>query len=78
MRRSQLVKLDDAGHVVAYHVIRPDRDPCAEGFFRGVWKSTVTDDGRQVGRMMGRFVLNEGGIRGFMRGVFGVRIAWWA
>ena len=73
MRLAQVRPVDDAGHVVAYHVIRPDGDGCREGFVRGVWRATGEVEGRQVGELKGRITGGDGTIRGHLRGVFGER-----
>ena len=72
-RLSSIVPVDPAGHVLAYHIIRPDADGCAEGFLRGTWRAKETSDGREVGVLKGRFAADDGRLRGLMRGVFGVR-----
>lgn len=72
MRMTDVKVVDDAGHVVAYHVIRPD-DGCTEGFLRGRWQTVGVVAGHEVGRLMGRFTANDGAIRGHLRGVFGER-----
>jgi hypothetical protein len=73
LRRSSIVPVDDAGHVVAYQIIRPDADGCSEGFLRGIWRTTVTADGRELGVLKGLFTADEGRLRGHLRGVFGQR-----
>jgi hypothetical protein len=73
MRLSLIRPVDDAGHVVAYQVIRPDTGGCAEGIFRGRWETTQTGDGREVGRLRARFAADEGRLRGHLRGVLGER-----
>lgn len=73
MRLSRVVPVDDAGHVVAYHVIRPDGDGCAEGFFRGRWQTVSDLGGGKLGVLKGRFAASDGRLRGHLRGVFGVR-----
>jgi hypothetical protein len=70
---SSVVVVDDAGHVVAYHVIRPDADGCTEGFLSGGWTAQRTTTGREVGVIQGRFTDDEGRLRGHLLGVFGVR-----
>jgi hypothetical protein len=73
MRLSDVVEVDDAGHVVAYHIIRPDASPCTEGFLRGRWSAAGEVAGHAVGRLFGRFIASDGSIRGHVRGVFGER-----
>jgi hypothetical protein len=73
MRATRVDRVDDAGHVVAYQIIRPDADGCAEGFVRGIWRSSRTDDGREVGVLKARVAVDDGRLRGHLRGVFGVR-----
>ena len=73
MRRHQVDVVDDAGHVIAYQVIRPDRDASADGFFRGRWQAAGEVEGRVLGRLAGRFFGADGQLRGHLRGVYGVR-----
>jgi hypothetical protein len=71
--RSGVVAVDEAGHVVAFHFIRPDRDGCSEGFLSGGWTAQRTSNGREVGVLEGRFLSDVGRLLGHLRGVFGVR-----
>jgi hypothetical protein len=73
LRRAHVSRVDDAGHVVAYQIIRPDADGCSEGFLRGLWRSMETGDGRAIGVLKARFSADEGRLRGHLRGVFGER-----
>jgi hypothetical protein len=73
MRLSHVQPVDDAGHVVAYHVIAPDGPGCTEGFFRGRWQTVADLEGGRLGVLRGRFTAHDGRIRGHLRGVFGVR-----
>jgi hypothetical protein len=73
MALSGVQTVDDAGHVLAYHVIRPDADGCAQGTLRGRWQAAGEVDGRVLGRLAGRFFTAEGRVRGHLRGVYGVR-----
>jgi hypothetical protein len=72
-RLTRIVPVDDAGHVVAYHIIRPDADGCAEGFLSGIRRTKAADDGRELGVLKGLFTADDGRLRGHLRGVFGVR-----
>ncbi len=85
-RLSQIVPVDDAGHVLAYHIIHRDHDACHEGFVRGHWTviSAATNapapstaaaavGGREIGIFHGRFMDGKGELEGTMRGVFGAR-----
>jgi hypothetical protein len=72
-RLSQVIPVDAAGHKLAYHVIRPDHDPCHEGFLRGHWQALAKVGGRSVGVLRGRFFSGAGAVEGHLRGVFGVR-----
>src|SRR5262249_29835637 len=63
MRMSQVKPADDAGHVVAYQIVRPDADGCREGFLRGVWKASGEVGGRALGVLKGRFITDEGRLR---------------
>jgi hypothetical protein len=73
MRLNHVETVDDAGHVVAYHIIAPDADGCTEGFLRGRWHQSGEVDGHRLGTIKGRFTAHDGRIRGHLRGVFGVR-----
>ena len=73
MRRSRIAQVDDAGHVVAYQIIRPDTRQCSEGIFRGLWRTTRTPDDREVGLLKARFATDDGRLQGHLRGVLGVR-----
>lgn len=73
MRMTDVREVDDAGHVVAYHVIRPNAPGCTEGFLRGRWQAVGVVAGHEVGRLMGRWVANDGALRGHLRGVLGER-----
>ena len=84
-RLSEIVPVDAAGHVLAYHIIHRDGGTCHEGFVRGHW--TVINPatnaptpttasalgGREIGVFRGRFMDGKGQLEGTMRGVFGVR-----
>lgn len=73
MRRTVVTRVDDAGHQIAFHVIRPDHDGCAEGFLLGRWEVLGQVAGHDVGVFMGRF-LGAGGERSaIVRGIFGQR-----
>ena len=73
MRRTVVTTVDDAGHKLAYHVIRPDHDRCAEGFLLGRWEVLARPAGHEVGTFFGRFIGSAGEIRGVVRGLFGQR-----
>jgi hypothetical protein len=73
MRLNRVVTVDDAGHMVAYHVIAPDRDGCAEGFVRGTWTQVGDLGGGRLGVLRGHFTSEDGSARGHLRGVYGVR-----
>src|SRR5262249_54073544 len=72
-RLSEVVPVDAAGHVLVYHVIQPDHDACAEGFLRGQWKLVTTLAGHEIGVFRGRIGGGDGGLKGFVKGVFGQR-----
>ena len=74
MRMEKVVKVDEAGHVVAYHIIRPARDgECVEGFVRGLWQTKDDGEGRALGQLKGQIVDADGAVVGNLRGIFGVR-----
>ena len=81
-RLSQIVPVDAAGHVLAYHIIHRDRGACHEGFVRGHWTvvsaaanatTAAALAGREVGVFRGHFLDGTGQLEGTMRGVFGAR-----
>jgi len=73
MRRTVVTTVDDAGHKLAYHVIRPDHDGCAEGFLLGRWEVLARPAGHEIGTFFGRFIGSAGEVRGVVRGLFGQR-----
>jgi hypothetical protein len=72
-RLSEVVPVDAAGHVLVYHVVRPDADGCTEGFLRGQWKHVTTLAGRDIGVFRGRIGGGDGSLEGSVKGVFGQR-----
>ena len=77
MRLSKVVRIDDTGNGVAYHVFRPtqDGDDCREGMVVGRWiKTRETEDGRPLGKFMGRYIAADGTTGGKVKGYWGKRI----
>ena len=73
MRGHKVVSVDDAGHVLAYALVRPDRDACREGMLRGEWRITPGQGDRPHGVLRGRWTSGDGELAGFVKGVFGRR-----
>jgi hypothetical protein len=73
MRLSEVVPVDAAGHVLSFHVIRPDTDACHEGFLRGHWTVDGAVGDRELGTLVGRMETSDGTLRGELKGVFGKR-----
>ncbi len=75
MRLTRVVPIDNAGHVIAYHIVRPDPvgDGCIEGFVGGVWDTKGEVAGHEVGVLKGRLTAADGTIHAHLRGVFGER-----
>ena len=73
MRRTVVTTVDNAGHKLAFHVIRPDHDRCAEGFLLGRWEVLASPAGHEIGTFFGRFIGSGGEVRGVVRGLFGQR-----
>jgi hypothetical protein len=76
MALGRVIPVDDAGNAIGYHIIprRPDRPDCRQGFIAGRYiKVRDTDDGRELGRLKGKVLNDEGQVIGKLRGVWGER-----
>jgi hypothetical protein len=73
MRGTTVDTVDAAGHKIAFHVIRPDHDGCAEGFLLGRWNTVGQVSGHEVGVFFGRFLGAGGERRAVVKGIFGER-----
>ncbi|MFH1810493.1 MAG: hypothetical protein ABIJ09_17260 [Pseudomonadota bacterium] len=74
MRLSKVVRVDDSGNAIAYHVFRRDADGCQEGMLAGRYTALrQTDDGRQLGELKGRYISTDGSVGGKVKGLWGER-----
>lgn len=71
-RPGEVVDVDEAGHILAYHFVRPNAGACREGFIRGRWTGG-TVNGTAVGTIEGRMESNDGRLYGDVKGIFGRR-----
>jgi hypothetical protein len=72
-RLSTSIPVDDAGHVLVFHVVRPDDDVCHEGFLRGQWLVKADLPDGELGVLRGRIGGGDGALQGNLKGLFGKR-----
>lgn len=74
MRLSRVVRVDETGNAVAYHIFRPPTAGCKEGLMVGRYtEAETTEDGRTVGHMKGKYLSFDGSVVGKIRGLWGER-----
>jgi hypothetical protein len=72
-RLSTSIPVDDAGHVLVFHVVRPDDSACREGFMRGQWLVKANLPDGELGVLRGRIGGGDGALEGNLKGLFGKR-----